>query len=521
MNFYKNKVIIGGQEKVVVAFLHKDEDTQVVETTTVNRIHHIHILDRSGSMSSDIDELIDNVQKTIDVIGDEDLLTIIWFSSNGQHRTVIKGASKFDKLNSVLDSLRSVVGCTCFSDPLKEVNLVLDELGDVAPVSITLFTDGQAVVPWSTAEEEKRCFAELEKMKGRILAFNTVGYGYYYNQEFMKAMSATSEFGTFVHSSKIDDYMTIFSHNFEKISDAVCETIDLATIGAEIVYLTRSFTKMGQDFLHLSRIDKRKNQFFVVVDKANEDFSFVYQDKVYHFSDVQQAMSEATLNNYLYAYAYNLYYAGRRKEALDVIAELKDKALIDSHMCAFTFDECSAHIEKLRKAIFKSNCRYVDGVAPKNYVPADDARCVMDVLTFLQTGDSFYIPFSKNIDGYKRIGRKASEEINYFTKSEKEVRVPFNDFVHNKEHMNLSIRICMDGHVTLNPKRAKATGLPATIDSCIYRNHTIIKDGNLNIKKIEVLLTEKDYALCSANGIIDLLVDAFEVLMVLITIVVF
>jgi hypothetical protein len=501
MKAFKTKINLGGVEKTVVAFRYKDEENQSTETTTVEQLHHILVIDRSGSMYNEIDGLIDNVKKCIATINEQDLISLIWFSSEGQYRTVIKAAKKFDKLDTILDSLRSTLGCTCFSESLKEINMIIDEIGIAAPISITFFTDGQIVTRHSVDEEKRRCFEELSKMKDKILALNTIGFSNYYDQELLNAFAATSEFGEMFHSSKIDDYTKIFSHNFEKISDAVCEKVEIDTQdGVHVIYLTRSFTKRFDDQCHLSRLDKRKNQFFLVGDG---EFSFAVNGQYFETKNIATTPVDATVNNFLYAYAYNMYYEGNRKDSLDILAQnLHDKALIDSHMSAFTFDETAAHLEKLNKAIFNANYRLVDGVAPKNYVPDDDARCLMDVLTFLQGGDSFYIPYSKNVESYSRIGRKASEEVNYFTWTDKEVRVPFGEFVYNKKHMNLSIRICIPGTVQLNPKRAKAVGLDPVIDSCIFRNHTIIKDGCLNLKEIELLLTEKDYTLIEANGII-------------------
>ena len=338
MGIYKSTLMVAGEERTIVAICHNEEDAAaaaaIVVETTVTRLHHLLILDRSGSLYSDIEELMDNVMMVFATIGDEDIITLVWFSGAGQHRTVIKGASKHEKLGKIIDTLRSTVGCTCFSDPLKEVNLILDEIGDLAPVSITLFTDGNPVVPWSTEKEIGMCMEELDKMAPRILAFNTVGYGNYYNQELLRAFSATSEFGSFIHSSKIEEFQTIFSHNFEKVSDAVCEHIDI--VAPVVIYLNRTFTKMDTVDFHLSRIDKRKNQFFLIGDG---EFYFSYQGKEYHSADIKINLQPATKINFYYALVYNMYYSGKRKLALDVLASnVHDKALIDSHMASFTFN---------------------------------------------------------------------------------------------------------------------------------------------------------------------------------------
>ena len=69
----------------------------------VGAIHHIHVIDRSGSMYSSLDGLIDNVQKSFEHIEEDDYLTVIWFSSDNQFRTVVKAAKKSDNIKKLLD----------------------------------------------------------------------------------------------------------------------------------------------------------------------------------------------------------------------------------------------------------------------------------------------------------------------------------------------------------------------------------------------------------------------------------
>jgi hypothetical protein len=73
--------------------------------------------------------------------------------------------------------MKSVIGCTCFSDPIKEVSEIVKELSGLNQnFSITLFTDGEPVCPWSNEEEERRTLEIVKSMSDKIIAFNTVGY---------------------------------------------------------------------------------------------------------------------------------------------------------------------------------------------------------------------------------------------------------------------------------------------------------------------------------------------------------
>ena len=200
-----------GSRKVVVCNVSPEEQSS---TVTVDCMHHIHVLDRSGSMWADIDDLIENVKDTIRFIPDGDYVSIIWFSGADQCNVLIKGAQKNDSLYKLLDSLKSTLGVTCFSTPMKEVGNIIGDLKAICPnFSVTVFTDGQPVVSWGTEEEIRRTLENIDVWKDEVLALNTIGYGNYYDQDFLKQMSAKSVFGQFIHSSKIDEYKDIFSHN--------------------------------------------------------------------------------------------------------------------------------------------------------------------------------------------------------------------------------------------------------------------------------------------------------------------
>lgn len=497
MRMYKTKVHLPDGEKCLVVVNHNEETGTATQSKTVEKLHHIHIIDRSLSMSSEIDRLVDNVQKTFEIIGDDDLVSIIWFSSPGQFRTLVKGANKSDNLTKLLDSMRRCIGTTCFSDPIRETGVIVNELNALCPnISVTLFTDGCPVVPWGEAEEVNKCVSLIKEMASSIVAFNTVGYGYWYNQDMLKAFSECSEFGEMVHSSQIDQYLDIFSRNFEKISEMVFESVSVS--GPEsILYMNRKFTKMAKAELALSRLDKNKNQFFITGDG---DFTFEVNDVEYNAGDIKGKVPKATLANFYYALAYEMYYSGKRKDALDILAKnLRDKLFVDNQFSAFTYDETAVHVESLRKAVFSTKFRLLDGECPKNYLPADDALCVMDVLGTLSGSDNcFYIPFGENVAKYNRTTRKTVDEFNLFTRTDKEVRAPFSDFVYNKKFMNLSIRFTVPGTVALNPVAAKRVGLPVKVDSSIWRNHSIITDGVLNTKNIEVLLDDATF-----HGVMD------------------
>lgn len=484
MKMYSSIVKIGNTNRRMVVVNHNETDEELaVESITLDAVHHIHVLDRSGSMTCDINELIDGVQATIDIVDENDLITIIWFSGEGQCRTIIKGAKKSEQLKSVVNSLRSTIGMTSFLGPLDEINTIIEEIGSLAKVSVNFFTDG------NPQNYESDILKKIAIISPKIVALNTIGYGNYYNQDLLKKMASASEFGSFVHSSDLAGFADIFSHNYEKINGVKAESLLVDSLGsASIMYSTRKFSKMSGRQLQLSKIDSQKNQIVLFGDDSS-DFLFEYNGSKVDSASIEKAIRKDTVAATLYTMAARLYSQNARDESLEILAELGDKPLIDSHFKSFSYAERAVHQELLDSAATSTKGRN-PGSAPENYIPAEDAFCLLDLLNILDKTGCKYYPLSKNVSGYKRIGREISEGYNTFKANDEEVSTDFSKLTWNKEQLNLSIQFSIKGIVKLNPNAAKNVGLPESIESARFKNYTIVKDGALNITSIEVEIPE-------------------------------
>lgn len=492
--FQKFKIDLFGDVKEVVVVNYKPEKESI---SAYDEIHHVHDIDRSGSMFSHIDKLIDNVQSAINASDEKDIITIGWFAGPGEFAFPIKGAAKHDRLNVLLDGLRHTLNTTCFSDSFSELGKVLMELKAFnLPVSITLFTDGNPVVPWSENEERHRIYEAVEKIKSilgnKLIAINTIGYGFDYNRELLIDISNMSQYGTFTHSNVIEQYLEIFRMNHEKVKGNISDPIDISVDG-QIIYLTRKFSKyvyfISTNTLHLDSIDREKNQFFLIFRDLKN--SFILNGEKYKIEDITTIAQESTINNFLYSLAYNSYYNGKYLESLNILSDnLRDKYLIDSHFSSFTFDERAEHIKKLKHAMLNPKDRLQNGKCSSNYIPKKDALCVMDILNKLKEINALWLAFDKDGEEYKRIGVKVEDTYNMFTSDDIEIRSSFGDMVFNKEKLNLSLRVVIPGHVKINPKQAKKVGLETEFKCKKYRNFTLVKNGNLNIKKLVCLVPD-------------------------------
>ena len=439
-------------------------------------------------MYNSIDRLVENVKETLEFMADGDLVSVIWFSGFDECKVLLKGATKSKDLYVLLDTLKSTVGLTCFSEPLRLANEVIDELKALCPnFSVTMFTDGCTVTPHSQEEEEKRIFEQLDIMKGNILALNTIGYGWYYNEELLKQMAETSLFGRMIHSEDIEEYKDIWERQYKIVSGCIPDRVKIEVLDndGDIVYLTRNNTKLAKKVMEMGYLDKWKNQFFVVCPEDTNEIKVTHNDEVevFDISNMKATkLRKDTTTNFLYALAYENYYNGNTDGALDILMELRDKNMIDAQLNAFTSAERQEYQDKLQSAIFNNSER--DDSAPSNYIPSENAFCIMDLLKVLANDNNYYMP-TKN---YNRIGQKVTDNFNLFN-SKQTNPGSFKDIVLNNKNLNISVRFTVDGTVKINPRQASKNNLPTEIDSKLFRNHTIIKDGRLNMETITCKLT--------------------------------
>lgn len=454
------------------------------------KLHHILVLDRSGSMTYHINDLVDNVIKALGVISASDLVTIIWYSGPGQHRVLCKGATVNNDLIKLVNSLRDTISTTCFSEPLAEAAKCAFEYSQVVDATwLTIFTDGQPVVPWDERKEMDRAFGAI--VGADIVACYAIGYGSYYNREFLTKLAGATEHGEFFHARNIDDFLSLFSKGKEMVGNVGSKSIEIGSIGGQIVYLGSDTVKMSGVNGMSTRLDRGFNVFYLI------DPSDTYIDNQRVNLDSFVPMTVDQKEDFLFAYAYGLYRDGRRAEAKEALAEIRSRKFMEQVENVFTNDEVGEFLINLREAVFNNgeSVRFPDGVLPKGAIPRKNAFCLLDLIQFLAANKALYVPYGKLKDEqYKRISQKREGSYKLFEKcTDKEATTPFTDLVYNEKAANISIRFTELGQVKLNPVQAKTVGLDPVISCVRFRNHTIVQDGRPNMKTMEVLIPELVY----------------------------
>lgn len=467
--FYKH-IKLGG--KPFTLGLNKVQYSE--KTEKFDRIHHIHILDRSGSMSSVIGQLMDNVKLVVDTMGEKDLLSIIWFSGQGESKILLKGASKSDKdgINNLLDSIKSTIGCTCFSEPLKLANEVIADLKALCPnFSVNLFTDGEPCVSYSIEKEVEYIFEQLKAMTPNILAFNTIGYTRWADEKLLTDMSAESSFGRYIFSNDIKDYNEIFGNNYKRIQGLGSVLYEAESDGADFYYRDANTFAFKQGKIKLYTADK-----FQVLEvlKGTKSLPEGYKE-----------ISEEDLENFLYQMAYEAYYRGNQEFAYDCLANLGDKYAVDLISEAFTSEERAEAVKFLLATAYGKQ-RYKTGKTTDLEV-SNTMFCVFDLLNMLR--NEIFVPASN----YNRIGVKKVDTNNIFeVDKNQEYQGRFTDnLVFASDRANVSVRYALKGKVRLLATAANRVGLPERVDATIFRTQTLIKDGELNVPVLGAYVSNK------------------------------
>lgn len=479
-------------------------------STSVPRVlHHVLLLDRSGSMHWTIDALIDHVTERVLSLPVGDYLSVGWFSSPGDCRFVVKGVrlerdtASREALTVLLDTLRSVRNTTCFSDILTETRTVMHELAPLTPhCTLTLFTDGCPVVP-DTAKEERSILATLRALQPQMGSVLLVGYGDYYNKTLMARMAEVAG-GTLRHARD----MPSFAVSLETFLD------EARAVQGRIPVQVACHVAQGKVFsVHGEQVTLYEPDPHATVPYALTD----QDDALYYLTEMPPRVATkivldplATVSNAsepmvrgCYAAAAMLMQCGQASDALDVLGLLGDVALIDAANQAFTLDEYGRAEAAIQQAIASPAARFAKG-RKLAYLPPADAFCVLDVLDLLLSDPAAKMYPYHPAFVYRRIGRASKTVEGYpcFTPTDTRVGVPLAGMTWHERFLNLSLRVHIPGTVPLGDD-APLLGFETPYPASIWRNFAIIRDGVLNVAHLPLTCGVAELETLARHGVVD------------------
>jgi len=457
-------------------------------------VNHIWLVDRSGSMYGELPQLIEDLKQRQRDLGPQDSLSFGWFSGEGKHEFVFKGlrlVSEQDHINldKGLDRYKQTVGLTCFSEILEETNDVITDLSFLeGSFALWLFTDGYPVVNNHKKEIDK-IMVSLTRLEDRLTSAQFVGYGDYYNKELMSDM-ATWAGGELRHCSDRSAYSSSLQYFIENTDSTTKVRIKIEALdGVLAIYTKDGAIKQYQaDDEGYILVSPPENYFCIYtitrspashsvetpieIDSEGRGWP-VYGDKKQMFGIMAGVV---ILNQKL-----------KTNLALDLLAAIGDQYWFNRLSQCFTPQEHGEVEANIAESI-QNNATgwiYSEGYSPNCQADAN-AFCVLDLLNLLMDYGAEFLPSDLDFE-YKRTGRKTVTKEGYPEfQPIKNAGAKLSNLTWNNSKLSLSALVKIPGIVYLPD--ADSVGLVNVIPTFIYRNYTIIKDGNLWTTKLPVLL---------------------------------
>jgi len=490
-------------------FLVQEEITVKEAKEDSGPTNHIFIYDRSGSMSGLLKSLTEDLIQRCKQIPVGSTISIGWFSSENNFNFILKGfrisaENDYNILENAIRKNNTTIGLTCFSEILNETaDNVINDLSVFSDrFALTFFTDGYPVVS-NYNKEKQDIFKAIEKLEKVLTGSLLVGYGNYYNKELMSEM-AEQLGGCLVHSSDlpsfgiaVDDFITSVKTADNKIEVLVSEKRGDIYFGINDSNVNIYTPREG--IIKFAPTKKGKNYLYSIVSTEPSNAELV---KLSDGEVGKNTKIEAFIKG-VYAAAYILVQKTKIGNCLEVLNKLGDKAIVDVVANSFTNDEYGKAEKRIADCVKSANKRFLKG-RDVNYLPAKDAFCVLDLIDLLcNDRDAYFYPRHEGFV-YNKIGISSVPKDGYpeFI-VDKDNKCSFSQIVWNKDKLNLSVLMKLNGVVKLKKDYKKFGFTFNMFPTFVWRNYTIVRDGFKNVKAIPVSFSEQTFDKLKTEGLIN------------------
>ena len=513
------------------------KDLYLVETTIGTKkakkadppaCHHIAVIDCSYSMYSDLPRIREQLKKRLPkLLKETDLLSIIWFSSRGEHGVLLEAepvASLTDlqDVNHAIDRWLKPIGLTGFKEPIEDAAKVVAKVAKKGVAHNLFFMSDGCDNQWARSEILKA----VEKAADVLASATFVEYGYYADRPLLTAMAEVSG-GSLIFAEDFNSYSPLFESAVTKgISGAPRIEVDLD--GDPI----RGFAfAIDGDALLTFKVEGGKVQ----VPEDLQSFAYLSPDPVGKVvGKVNTAAKKASTSptavgpsEVALAYAAVSLYSVRMQPnvVLPLLKALGDVGFIEEFSGLFGKDKYSSFMEATRlAAVGQATRRFIKGYDPKK-VPKEDAFTVIDLLRILDQADDSRVLIDHPAFSYSRISRARVTDGSLSPEEQVEIDnlttqlagktnitnkiaaivsgkgpglkfvadpapngYPISGLTFNETRPNISILVQKDGHVILDENRPDK--VPQKLPTFIYRNYAIVRDGLINVEQLPIQVSE-------------------------------
>jgi len=502
---------------------HSVETKKTKKVLKPEPVNHVYCCDISGSMYDTLPKMRKQLKNRLSsTIADLDTITIIAFA--GKHECfVLKEMAKCNTptelkmLQDAIDKFLVPMGCTDFVNPVVETKKLFDNNKNCGLWNWVFLSDGG-----HNESSFTNVINALKEIKDSVGNASIIEYGYWADSDRLTEMAETLG-GTKVVASDFDSYVPVFERalSTRMMTKAVVvpltkEIADNRKI-EQMFYLDQNSKTIHvimpdekhKDYYSCVHIPESVTKFYsisskVVGDNAGEDFS-----------KLDEGLSP------LYA-AANVC-ADRLQYGLveKLLAAIGDTKFIGLYATAFGKVRLFNFQTEIATAVFEEGAR---GTIDPNYEAPSNAYCVVDLIDDLKSGNNFVLCCNSRFN-YNRTTAKTTDKVELtaeeqellknaktaaqvekITKAAEERKVkmtmidkgyPINGFTWNEERANLSARLLIDVELELPQNEFKIT----KVNSTVWRNFTLIKDGIVNVQILPVILDKKTFEKLSKTAV--------------------
>jgi Mg-chelatase subunit ChlD len=483
------------------------------KTPTAKEVAHaIIIIDRSGSMYSDIEATKNTLVKllTLDEYRQSDMLvTLLSYSSKGDCKVHFQRAKLRDILKPNSDEIKEikkihVTGLTCISQAV-ELAASLAKPNELT--AITLHSDGYANHPSPTSEAktlEKLC----EQMQGREVFVNTIAYSNYSDFQLL-ARVANSVSGNCIKAGNIKEVYDSLYNTAKLLDGSVAPSVEepLSPEYDYQVFVSHSGNKVlgAAGPLRIRGL------------KPEDDGAFYKFRKVEKKEyDADKGVPVEQTHEAVLAFARTQLANGNINTAKYAVASTFDATLLNQHAKALTNLQVAALATDLDAVLFQPAILQEHDIHKK--VPVNERTPIVTLVGILaEHRDGFLVNMKQLLKDYQRRGLKRvqgtrDENGNLVKPWLKTEDVDAGDYAQvgsfdiNRNTANLNVLIPRKVRLV-----AVADGKPVTEVAGVplnnlttFNNYTLVGDGELNVKALTLRINQKPlYEKLSAAGVLE------------------
>jgi hypothetical protein len=427
-------------------------------------------------------------------------VSVISYSGHNQTERILSAVKcdettfKMSNLHNIIDSGLYIKGVTVISEPLNQAIDICQTLASVCDKHhIALFTDGCLVpLQWNSTTEENKCFDVARYCRDNGIFLNAVGFGQYYDRDFLNALVSTAGNGAVLHIDYIRDYFDTIIKAINKVNEDEMIKIDLTSMASPEKFnkIFNVATSQMDSHLALRTMNPLLDTFAVI----DADYMMV-DNKEYNFPPDSISLKYAIEDFY---YSLARYYL--TIDDLDnyefIVKLLGDIGLYEQTQNCFSFIEKGNAINKVTDCLFDINKRYLRGKQPEiNKVNED--LCILEILNLILNDNSSMLYWDM-LTPYHRVTQKTNsiEDSVQFTRDPENL-IPISSISIGSEKLNIGIKVKINGIVT-----NQVTG--HQLNASIQRDYNIVNGGNINVPYLNARLSESLFNLFKDQNILIL-----------------